>query len=87
MKNGQIADIPRTNYLKTHIAAMQRARLKGVRVYGYHVWSSHDNLEWISGYGRRFGMIYVDFKSQQRILKDSAVDYGAYVKSQLSSRK
>lgn len=81
LKNGQVNDTHRINYLKGHIAAVQAVRKIGGHVYGYHVWSSHDNLEWISGYGSRFGMIYVDFKTQQRILKNSAKYYGAYVRA------
>ena len=83
LKNGQVNDTHRINYLKGHIAAVQAVRKMGGHVYGYHVWSSHDNLEWISGYRSRFGMIYVDFSTQQRILKNSAKYYGSYVRAQL----
>jgi beta-glucosidase len=86
LKNGKVNDIRRTNYIKTHIAAMQSAMSKGVKISGYHVWSSHDNLEWISGYGSRFGMIYVDFDTQQRVLKNSALAYSEFVKKQLANQ-
>jgi beta-glucosidase len=47
----------------------------GADVRGYHVWSSHDNLEWLFGYGSRFGMIHVDFDTQKRTPKLSAKIY------------
>jgi beta-glucosidase len=61
---------------------MQQAIADGADVRGYHVWSSHDNLEWISGYGSRFGLIYVDFDTQQRTPKLSAQIYGRLVRGE-----
>lgn len=80
--SGEVADKRRTNYITNHIKAMQSAKIKGAKVFGYHVWSSHDNLEWTSGYKRRFGMIYVDFETQQRIPKESAIQYGAIIEEE-----
>ncbi len=73
--NGAVRDVRRCRYLVSHVAAMQEAMAAGADVRGYHVWSSHDNLEWFSGYGRRFGLIYVDFDTQQRTPKMSAGVY------------
>jgi beta-glucosidase len=80
LSNGQVNDVRRAGYIKAHIEAMLSAKREGVNVFGYHVWSSHDNLEWIAGYGRRFGMIYVDFDTQQRTVKASAKEYGEIIK-------
>jgi beta-glucosidase len=77
--NGAVHDRQRCLYLVDHIAAMQGAIARGADVRGYHVWSSHDNLEWLSGYGSRFGMIYVDFDTQRRVVKDSAKAYARIV--------
>lgn len=77
---GAVHDVNRCRYLVTHIAAMKQAIEAGSDVQGYHVWSSHDNLEWLSGYGSRFGMIYVDFDTQQRTPKDSALVYSKIIK-------
>ena len=53
-------------------AAVRRAIADGVDVRGYFVWSLLDNFEWAYGYSRRFGIVYVDFATQRRWLKDSA---------------
>lgn len=75
LKDGKVNDEKRSRYLASHIAAMKEAMQEGANVAGYHVWSSHDNLEWFSGYGSRFGMVYVDFKTQQRTPKMSTEVY------------
>ena len=80
--NGAVRDVRRCRYLVGHVAAMQQAMAAGTRVRGYHVWSSHDNLEWLSGYGSRFGMIYVDFNTQQRIPKMSAGIYARLIQGE-----
>ena len=75
LKNGAVRDVRRCRYIVGHVTAMQQAIAAGADVRGYHLWSSHDNLEWFSGYGGRFGLIYVDFDTQQRIPKLSASVY------------
>lgn len=71
-ENGIVADELRTNYLRTHFAAAHRAIQMGVPLAGYFVWSLMDNFEWSWGYSQRFGLIWVDYETQKRILKDSA---------------
>lgn len=66
-----VQDAYRTNYLKDHIAQLKRAKNEGINVGGYFVWSFTDNFEWAEGYHPRFGIVYVDFETQQRIIKDS----------------
>ena len=80
--NSTVHDVRRCRYLVTHVAAMQQAIADGDNVHGYHVWSSHDNLEWLSGYGSRFGIIYVDFNTQQRIPKLSAEIYARLIRGE-----
>jgi len=70
--DGHVHDTDRVRYLSRHVAAMSEALAAGVPITGYHVWSPLDNYEWSFGYGRRFGLIHVDFESQRRTLKDSA---------------
>jgi beta-glucosidase len=76
---GEVHDARRTDYLVRHVAALGEAIRQGADVQGYFHWSSHDNFEWISGYGRRFGLIYVDFATQRRIPKRSAGVYRALI--------
>ena len=80
--NGKVHDSLRTNYLQRHIKAVNDAIRQGVNIRGYFVWSMFDNLEWIMGYARRFGITYVDFKTQQRIPKESYYWYQSFLKSQ-----
>lgn len=69
---GRIRDARRVAYLHGHIAAVHQAMQNGARVAGYFVWSLLDNYEWAKGYTQRFGIVWVDFETQQRIPKDSA---------------
>jgi beta-glucosidase len=73
--NGKLDDQDRIGYLKDHLAAVHNAIASGVRVEGYHLWSLLDNFEWAQGYSQRWGIVYVDFKSQQRTPKASATWY------------
>ncbi|GAG39205.1 unnamed protein product, partial [marine sediment metagenome] len=74
-KDGRIRDQRRLNYLSQHFAAAHRAIECGVPLAGYFVWSLIDNFEWNKGYAQRFGLIWVDYETQQRIPKDSALWY------------
>jgi beta-glucosidase len=69
---GQVDDPLRVAFLKEHLAAAARAIAAGVPLRGYFAWSLMDNFEWVHGYSKRFGLIYVDYPTQQRILKTSA---------------
>jgi beta-glucosidase len=70
-----IHDPERQHYLVTHIEAIARAIELGVPVQGWFVWSLMDNFEWGEGYSKRFGLVYVDFPSERRIIKDSGYWY------------
>ena len=75
LDNGVVEDPRRVQYLRSHVAAVDLARQQGVDVRGYYVWSLLDNFEWEHGYGKRFGIVYVDYATQQRIPKRSALWY------------
>jgi beta-glucosidase len=77
---GRVKDARRIDFLKQHFAAAHQAIEIGVPLEGYFVWSLMDNLEWAYGFTQRFGLIWVDFKTQQRILKDSAGWYRQVIK-------
>jgi beta-glucosidase len=79
-EKGIVADLHRVNYLRTHFAAAHRAIQAGVPLAGYFVWSLLDNFEWSHGYNQRFGIVYVDYETQKRYLKDSAKWYKGVIK-------
>jgi beta-glucosidase len=68
---GFVLDNDRIAYLRDHLAAARHALAAGVRLRGYFVWSLLDNFEWAEGYSRRFGVVYVDFKTLKRTPKAS----------------
>jgi beta-glucosidase len=70
--DGTIADHDRIAYLDSHFRAALQAIDDGAEVRGYFVWSLLDNLEWAYGYGKRFGLIHVDYATQTRTPKESA---------------
>jgi beta-glucosidase len=73
--SGEIADVERSHYMQRHLLALHEAIARGVPVKGYFAWTLMDNFEWAEGYTRRFGLIHVDFATQQRRLKQSGVWY------------
>ena len=74
-QDGRINDDERVSYLRDHLAAAHAAIADGVNLRGYFAWSLLDNYEWAEGYAKRFGLVYVDFATQQRILKRSGEFY------------
>lgn len=68
----RVNDFSRIHYYQTHISEVLRARQESVDVRGYFAWSLLDNFEWAEGYRPRFGLIYVDFTTKKRIMKESA---------------
>ncbi|MCL6589198.1 MAG: beta-glucosidase [Firmicutes bacterium] len=73
--DGRVKDPKRIEYLQNYLAAMHRAITDGVDVRGYFIWSFLDNFEWSQGYSKRFGVVYVDFQTQRRIVKESGYWY------------
>ncbi|WP_273488324.1 GH1 family beta-glucosidase [Roseateles chitosanitabidus] len=72
LADGRVADQARIDYVRRHLEALAQAKAAGVDVRGYFYWSLMDNYEWDSGYAKRFGLVHVDYATQQRTLKDSA---------------
>jgi beta-glucosidase len=77
--NGHVEDPERTAYLQGHLAALARAVADGVDVRRYCVWSLLDNFEWEEGYDKRFGIVHVDFATQTRTPKRSALWYRDFI--------
>lgn len=77
----KIHDSARIDYLQMHLAAVAKAKAAGVDIRAFFYWSLMDNFEWNSGYLRRFGLLYVDYASQERIFKDSAFWYRDFVRA------
>jgi beta-glucosidase len=77
----EVKDPLRVAYLADHIRAARRAIAAGVDLRGYFAWSLLDNFEWSAGYDKRFGLVHVDFKTQQRTLKSSARFYANVIRT------
>jgi beta-glucosidase len=85
--NGVVEDPQRVEYLRDHVAAVERAIGEGVDVRGYYVWSLLDNFEWEHGYASRFGIVGVDFESQRRTPKRSALWYRDLITEHRNGRR
>ncbi len=77
--DGRVHDQARTTYHRDYLAQVLRARREGIPVEGYFCWTFTDNFEWAEGYRPRFGLVYVDFATQQRIVKDSGRWFGNFL--------
>jgi len=75
-EHGRVPDERRITFLRGYLGAMARAMKDGANIRGYHCWSLLDNFEWAEGYTQRFGLTYVDFRTQKRTIKDSGKWYG-----------
>ncbi|HEY7347152.1 MAG TPA: GH1 family beta-glucosidase [Ktedonobacterales bacterium] len=82
----KIDDTQRLAYVRDHIQALGRALAQGVPLRGYFLWSLLDNFEWGEGYSKRFGMIYVDYPTQRRIVKASGRWYADFIAAQYESQ-
>ncbi|HSD39726.1 MAG TPA: GH1 family beta-glucosidase [Rhodocyclaceae bacterium] len=87
LRGDKVADPDRIAYLNGHLDAVARARAAGVDVRGYFYWSLFDNYEWEWGYDKRFGLVHVDYATQARTLKDSAIWYRDYIQRHGASHK
>ncbi len=79
--DGTVEDYERLEYLRDHLAALHAAIADGVNLRGYFAWSLLDNFEWAEGYAKRFGLAFVDYGTQKRILKRSGEFYAAVVRA------
>lgn len=78
--DGKVHDPNRIDFLTRYLTELNKAYESGVPILGYFHWSFTDNFEWHSGYDPRFGLVYVDYESQERIPKDSAYWYSSLIK-------
>ena len=83
-ESGRVADPRRIDYLDGHLRAVGEAIAAGVDVRGYFTWSLLDNFEWAEGLTKRFGLVHVDYRTQQRTPKDS---YGWYARTIAENRR
>ena len=79
--DGRIEDPLRTEYYRQHLRAAHEAMSKGVNLRGYYAWSLLDNYEWAHGYAKRFGIVHVDYETQQRTIKSSGRYYSSVIRS------
>ena len=79
--DGQVHDPLRIDFTTRYLREFRRAGEDGVPIKGYFHWSAFDNFEWAEGYNERFGLVYVDYQTQERILKDSARWYRTVIES------
>jgi beta-glucosidase len=82
--NGDVVDVERVAYLRGYLDAVITAVEEGADVRGYYAWSFLDNFEWAEGYGKRFGIVYVDYATQRRIPKLSAHWYQRLISERMS---
>ena len=78
--DGEIIDLDRREYLRNYLIELHRAVREGYDVRGYFLWSLLDNFEWAEGYGKRFGIVHVDYETQRRTPKLSAHWYAAVMR-------
>jgi beta-glucosidase len=78
--DGRVRDERRVRYVRTHLAQVQHAIQAGVPLKGYFHWTLMDNFEWAFGYRMRFGLVYVDYATQKRIIKDSGRWYAQVIR-------
>lgn len=83
--DGSIHDVARRDFIARHVSVLHDAIAAGIPVSGYFVWSLLDNFEWAEGYSRRFGIVHVDFSTQSRRLKDSAVWYRDFLSAKTAA--
>ena len=83
--DGGVHDPERLAYLQAHMGACRQAIAAGVPLHGFFAWSLMDNFEWAWGYTKRFGLVYVDFDTQERIIKDSGRWFSAMARLNASA--
>jgi len=79
----RVHDHERADYVRLHLGAILDAVEAGVDVRGYFYWSLMDNFEWAWGYATRFGIVRVDYETQERAVKDSGIQYGRIIASRI----
>ena len=80
--DGRVEDEERRRYFEQHVDACRQAVKKGLPLKGYFAWSLMDNFEWAFGYSRRFGIVHVDYETQQRTVKKSGLWFRDFIAAQ-----
>ena len=83
LEDGKVHDPLRVSFLEGYMGEAAHAARDGVDLRGYFIWSLMDNFEWREGYTKRFGLVYVDFETQARVIKDS----GFWVREMIQNQK
>jgi beta-glucosidase len=83
--NGRVEDPLRVDYFRQHLRAAHEAMKQGVNLKGYYAWSLLDNYEWAHGYSKRFGIVHVDYSTQQRTIKSSGRYYAEVIRTKGAS--
>jgi beta-glucosidase len=83
--DGQVNDPKRLNFIKDHLEQVLMARQSGARVNGYFVWTFMDNFEWAEGYYPKFGLVHVNFETQERIVKASGKWFASFLEGMESA--
>ena len=81
LTDGTVKDGHRIAYLQRTLKGVKRVVSEGIEVLGYQYWSLMDNFEWAEGYDPRFGLIYVDYETQERTIKESGYYYKKVIES------
>lgn len=79
-QDGKVDDHERTGYYQEYLDAVRKAKNEGVNITGYFAWTLLDNFEWAHGYSARFGLVFVDFKTQERTVKESGKWFAGFLK-------
>jgi beta-glucosidase len=80
VRDGKIEDQERLAYYRKYLEAVLKAKNEGINITGYFAWTLLDNFEWAHGYSARFGLVFVDFKTQERTVKDSGYWFAKFLK-------
>jgi beta-glucosidase len=83
--DGKVHDPNRIDFLHRYLLELEKAADDGADIRGYFLWSFMDNFEWAKGYTERFGIVYVNYETQERIPKDSAYWYRDWIKANSES--
>ncbi len=82
IRDNRVQDPERIQFINDYLQYVLKAKKEGAKVNGYFVWSLMDNFEWAEGYTQRFGLVYTDYKTKKRTVKDSGIWYSKFLKSE-----
>lgn len=83
--DGKVHDTDRVEYLLLHLNTIEKMNVMGLDIAGYYYWSFMDNFEWAWGYTKRFGLVYINYETQERIPKDSFYSYKKYISEKMGT--